>query len=472
MGTISTQKSWNRPELKDGRNCGLVAGRREPCRHWVPIGATNGRWLTASMLLVAGISSAQESLRNSLAGDAAAEAQRQQIGSQLYTYKAGDLRLLVIPSFEMDYNDNVTLSETGAQQDVILMPLVQLAGSYPLTQHNLLSFSAGVGYDDYLERSQYSAWRVDSGSQLSFDVYIKDVWINFHDRFSSVEDPGAEASVAGTAQYGTFNNVAGLSTTWDLEDVVLTLGYDHQNSLATSGQFNYLDRSSELPLARAGFRFNSQLTAGIEGGASFTTYDHAVLNDNQSYSAGLYADWDPGLNLHVQPRAGYTIYQFQHTSQSAEIYDLSLSGTPILAPAGESIQTADLDSWYAGLTVSHQAGKAASYAFSAGHEIRLGIQSEVVEDSYFRPSITWMIFNDINLSTSLFYEHGNQGVENITGNLVETYDWYGGGLMLSYSLMKKLMLSLNYRLTLRSSDLPDRGYAQNVVGIKLAYQPQ
>jgi hypothetical protein len=468
MGTISPQGSGSRPEINHRRICGLVTGRSEPVWHRVLVGTLRGRWLAALILLAAGLASAQESLRNSLAGDAAAEAQRQTIGSQLYTYKAGDFRLLAVPSVEMDYNDNLALSKTGAQQDFILMPLLQLTGNYPVTQHNLLLFSAGVGWDEYLEHSQYSALRLDAGSQLSFDMYIKDFWINFHDRFSSVEDPGTEASIAGTAQYGTFNNAVGLTTTWDLEDVVLTLGYDHQNSLSSSGQFSYLNLSSEMPLARVGFRFNPQLTAGIEGSASYTTYEHAVLNDNQSYSAGFYADWNPGLALHVQPRAGYTIYQFQHTSQSAQIFYLF----PYVPPASQSIQTSDLSAWYADLTVSHQASKAVSYGLSAGHEIRLGIQSDVVEDSYFRPSITWTVFKDIDLSTSFFYEHGNQGAGNISGNLVETYDWYGGGLMLSYSLMKKLLLSLSYRLTLRSSDLPDRGYAQNVVGIKLSYHPQ
>jgi hypothetical protein len=420
------------------------------------------------MLLAAGLASAQDSLRNSLAGDAAAEAQRQQIGSQLYTFKTGDFRLLAVPSLEMDYNDNVNISKTSPQSDFILMPLLQLTGSYPVTGHNLLTFSAGMGYDEYLEHGRYSAFRLDSDSLLSFDMYIKDFWINFHDRFSSVEDPGAEASVAGTARYGTLNNAAGLSITWDLEDVVLTLGYDHANSLATSGQFSYLNRSSELPLARAGFRFNPQLTAGLEGSASYTTYDQAVLNNNQSYSAGLYADWNPGLNLHVQPRAGYTIYQFKHTSQSIPDYYLF----PYIPPTSPSIQTSDLNTWYADLTVSHQATKAASYAFSGGHEIRLGIQSDAVEDWYFRPNITWTIIQDLGLNTSLFYEHGTQGAGNVMGNLAETYDWYGGALMLSYPLMKKLLLSLNYRLTLRSSNIPDRDYAQNIVGIKLSYQPQ
>jgi outer membrane protein assembly factor BamA len=432
--------------------------------------------LSASMLLAAGLACAQDALRYSLAGDAAAEAQRQQQASQqasgLYTYKAGDFRLLAVPSLELDYNDNITLVKTGTQSDFILKPLLQVTGSYPISQQNLLSFTVGVGYDEYLEHSQYSAFRVDSDSLLSFDMRIKDFLINFHDRISYSQDSGTEAALAGTAVYGGLVNGAGLSTTWDLEDVTLTLGYDHQNTVSSSGEFSYLNYSSELPLARAGFRFRPDLTAGVEGSASFTTYDQEVLNDNQSYSAGLYADWNPGLYFHVQPRAGYTIYQFQHTSQSAQIYDLSLSGAPILAPPGESIQTADLDSWYADLTVSHEISKAASYGFSAGHEIRLGIQSDVIEDWYFRPNITWTIFKDLGLNTSLFYEHGNEGVGNVTGNLTETYDWYGGALMVSYPLMKKLKLSLNYRLTLRSSDIPSMEYTQNLVGLRLTYQAQ
>jgi hypothetical protein len=372
----------------------------------------------------------------------------------------------------LDYNDNVTLVRTDAQSDIILRPLVTLTGSYPISQQNLLSFTAGVGYDEYLEHSQYSAFRVDSSSLLSFDMRIKDFLTDFHDRVSYSQDPSTEASLAGTATYGGLLNTAGLSTTWDLEDVTLTLGYDHQNFVASTGEFSYLNRSSELPLARAGFKFRPDLTVGVEGGASFASYDQNVLNDYQSYSAGLYADWKPGSYLEVKPRAGYAIYQFDETSESAQIFDLTSSGTPIVVPTGEVIQTANLNSWYADLTVSHQVSEAVSYFFSAGHEITAGIQSDVVEDYYFRPHITWRIIKDLGLNTSLFYEHGNQGEGNVTGNLTETFDWYGGTLALSYPLMKKLLVSLNYRLTLRSSDIPSRDYAQNVVGIKLSYQMQ
>jgi hypothetical protein len=436
--------------------------------------------LPAPMLLATGVASAQDALRYSWAGDAMSEAQRQQQvsqqesqpGSQLYNYKAGDFRLLLVPALEVDWNDNVNVSRDNAQSDVIVEPFLQLNGSYPLTQRNLLSLSVGVGYSEYLEHSTYNHLDVASQSQLSFDMYVKDFWINFHDRFSVTEDSGAEAAVAGTALYGTFMNTAGLTVTWESGDVVLTLGYDHQNAISTTEQFSYLDRYSELPLARAGLLLSPDLTVGVEGAADFTTYDQSVLNDNQSYSAGLYADWKPSSNLRVQPRAGYTIYQFQHTSQSAQVFDLTSSGSPVIVPTGESIQTQDLDSWYADLTLSYKASEAVNFAFSAGHEIRLGILSDVVEDSYVRPNVTWTIVKDLRLNTALSYEHGSEGVGNVTGNVSETYNWFVGDLMASYPLTKKFLLTLNYRLTLRSSDVASLGYTQNQVGLRLTYQLQ
>jgi hypothetical protein len=178
----------------------------------------------------------------------------------------------------------------------------------------------------------------------------------------------------------------------------------------------------------------------------------------------VYGDWTPSHGLRVQPRVGYTIYQFQHTSQSDQIY--YFGGTPT---AG-SIQTSDLNAWYADLTVAHQVTKAVSYGFSAGHEVRLGIESDVVEDYYVRPNINWAVFKDVGLTTYLAYERGNQGVGNVTGNLVENYTYYGGGLNVSYQLMKRLVLGLTYRLTFRSSNLPAGEYAQNMVGLRLSYQ--
>ena len=411
-------------------------------------------WLAALMLLAARPATAQEALRSSLAGDAAAEARNLQLQSPLYTVKSGDFRLLVTPSLALDWNDNINIARDNAEADFILRPLVALNASYPLGAYNLLNLSVAVGYDKYLEHDEFSQWRLDSGSELSFDVYVKDFWINFHDRFQYTQDPAQEAAVAGTGSgsYGTFQNTAGLSGTWDLEDVVLTLGYDHQYAKSLSSQFNQINHASELVVARAGLRVHPKFTVGVEGTASFTAYEQAVLNDNQQYSAGIYGDWRPGSYFSVQPRFGYTIFESSQTSSS--------------------IQGGNLASWYANLTLAHQATDFLSYSLSAGHEIRGGIQSDAIEVSYIRPSVDWNVIKDVTLQTSLFYEHGAEGGGQQASLLEKNYDQYGGGLSLSYSPMKKVGISLNYRLTLRSSNVPSREYTQNLVGLQMTYKLQ
>jgi len=261
------------------------------------------------------------------------------------------------------------------------------------------------------------------------------------------------------------NNSAGVTITWDLEDVTLTLGYDHQNYISSSSEFTQQNRSSELPLARAGLKLNPDLTIGVEGSASYTTYDEAVLNNNQNYSAGLYADWKIGDYFDVQPRAGYLIYQFDHTSQSTQIpYFI---GQP--PPPGGTIQTADLSSWYANLTMSHQVSSVVTYTLTAGHEIQPGIASDAIEDSYVRPSLQLALIKDVTFSLGVSYEHGQQGVGNVTGNLTETFDTTAATFSTSYALMKKLSLSLHYNYTIRSSGLANGAYTQNLVGLQMTY---
>jgi hypothetical protein len=440
----------------------------------LPAAAAASRWLAAAMVLAVGLAPAQEALwsplaaqaaaqglRNSMTGEAAAAARQARPESLPYTVKTGDFRLLVTPSLGLDWNDNINVSDSNPESDFILKPLLQLNASYPVTDRNLLRLTVGVGYDKYFQHDNWSGWVLQSGSELSFDMYIKDFWINLHDRFSYTEDPAQQAALANTtSQYTTINNTAGLLTTWDLEDVVLNLGYDHENVWYPTQQYEYQNRATELILGRAGLRVHPRVTTGVEGTVALTSYEQMVLNDNTGYSAGVYADWQPGPYFRVQPRAGYTIYQFQPTSQAG------------FQRPGQPIRTSDVNAWYAGLNVTHQITDAVSYSLDAGHETQLGIQADMIEDSYVRANANWNIVKNLTLTTSLFYEHGDQGQGNVTGNLTETFDWYGGSLGLRHDLTKRLVLSLNYRLTLRSSDSPNRDYTQNLVGLLLTYNIQ
>jgi opacity protein-like surface antigen len=443
---MSKCRTPNTPRVGNGW---LPLSSRSQCRP--PAAAAGGRWLAGAVILTVRLAFTQEALRNSLAGDAAAEALSRQQQAQAYTVKSGDFRLLIAPSLGLDWNDNINASRTNALQDYIVRPTLGLSLSYPITQRNLLRFNVAFGYQDYLEHSQYSTWYIQSGSELSFDIYVKDFWINLHDRFSYIQDSSQQAAVANTGTYGTAQNSAGFNTTWDLEDVTLSLGYDHQNYSSTSQEFSRTDHASELVVGRGGFKFHPTLTAGLEGAISYTAYDQSVLNNNLGYSAGLYADWQPGHYLHVQPRFGYMIYQFEQTQTS------------------QSIPASNQSAWYFDLTATHDLSDAVSYSFSAGHELTLGIYGNTIEDWYVRPTLLLRIMKNLTLNTSFSYQNGSQSLQTTPGSSSENYDWLTWGVGLSYPFMKRLTVGLNYRLTWRTSNYASREYTQDVVGLQLAY---
>ena len=410
------------------------------------------------LLLLATVSApAQEALRNAQAGDTALASRSQQMQSQQsqnYTFKNGDFRLLLLPTVGLDWNDNVNLSKTNALDDFILKPAVGITASYPLSQRNLLYVDISIGYDRYFKHPNLSGLNLNStsGTGFAFDLGVKDVTINFHDWISYIKDSAQSAAVANTSDYGTFQNTAGLSGTWDLNQVSLSLGYDHQNILATSSQFNSLNHASEMFVARASLRVHPKVTVGLESTAAFTTYEQAVLNNNDAYTAGIYSEFRPGNAFTVTARGGYATYQFQQTSVSN--------------------RTASPNSWYGSLNLTHQPRESLSYSLEAGHEVRLGVQSDLVEDWYVRPSITWKFIKNLNFVTGLFYEHGNQGLGSISGNLADNYNWYGGQLSLQQTLTSRLTLGLVYRYTARSSTAPNNEYKQNLVGLQLTYHPK
>jgi hypothetical protein len=215
----------------------------------------------------------QEALQLSLAGDAAAQARRAEVANQPYTIKTGDFKLLLSPAVTFAWNDNINVAQSALQSDFIISPTLGVAASHPLTPGNWFQLNASVGYDEYLKHSAYSGPRLLSGSALSFDFYTGDFWINFHDRSQYFQDSAGVSAVATNGFFGGFDNFVGPQVTWDLKDVILTLGYDHENFIASTSTFDYVNHSSELVVARAGLRLNRRLTTGVEGTVSYTSYD-------------------------------------------------------------------------------------------------------------------------------------------------------------------------------------------------------
>ena len=415
-----------------------------------------------SMFLASREARGQEGLSDAMANEAADRSQANQSLSPDYTFRSGDFRLLLVPTLSSQWNDNINLTETGQQSDFIILPTLGVVISYPLTDRNLLQLNVTTGYSEYVQHSNLSSWYISSGSGLSFDIYIKDVIVNVHDQFSYIQNSSENPQVAGTGTYGTFDNRAGVSAKWDLRQVDLVAGYDHLNTVATSSQFNDDNNSVDSAYARVGYKWNSKLTAGVEGTVSQTTYDRNVLNNTTAYTAGVYGDWHPDAFLEIEPRAGVSINQYSQTS---------------------TVQTSDLNSWYADLTLNHHITHSLTYSIDAGRNVSPGVQSTASEYWFINTGLTWSFIRNFSLQPQFSFQHGNQGAgstvnpanPNLPPNLLpsngETYDYYSGGLGFSYQIARRFTIGWNYQFTQRASSLANRGYIQDIIGIQITYHP-
>jgi len=435
--------------------------------------------LLVPLLFTAGILRGQDAIRPSLAGEAAAEARRQSIDKIPYNLQVGPIKFRFSATMGVEYNDNVNLAEDGSavffsptgpilvttspQEDFILRPQINLDALWPITQLNTLRLDIGVGHAFYLDHSNYdtNSVLISPGSQLAFDIFVGDFRINLHDRFSLEQDPVAEVALSNVADYGRFQNTAGISVLWDLNQAVVTLGYDHYTFISTTTAFDYLDRNADIVSGTIGFTPSSNLTVGLEGSFVNTYYDQNILNDSRTYSGGAFVEMQLTSYLKLRVAGGYQAIDFDNTGLVNDAHDLN--------------------DYYANALLSHRVNSVLTHNLSVGHETQLGVNSNYVKLNYARHTSTWNIFYHTLFSTELFYEDADDsggsgilfrpipGVPNINPFVAEHIHRYGGALSLGYQLTPHVTLGFRYQYTQKYSDQPLRDYRQNRVAIDGTY---
>jgi len=400
-----------------------------------------------ALLVLAPTLRAQEAVRPSLAGEAAAEARRQSIEQIPYNLLLGPVRFRFSVTTGIEYNDNINLAETNKQDDIIIRPQFNLDAIWPVTQLNTLRLDLGLGYSFYLNHpnADTNGVIISPGSQVAFDIFVQDFRINFHDRFSLQQDPVAQIQLSNVVDYGRFENTAGVSVLWDLNKAVLTFGYDHYTYVSTTDAFSYLDRNAEELTFSAYFALTSTTGAGLETSAVYTYFDQPVLNNSVTYSVGPFIETQLTNYLKLRASAGY---QFINFDSGGLIGDRS-----------------DGSDYYANLLLSHRINAAISQTLAVGHESQLGVNSNFVVLNYVRHTATWNIINHVLLATEVFYEDGDDS----GGILSEHIQRYGGAATIGYQLTPHVTLGLRYQYTQKQSDQPLRDYKQNRISIDGTY---
>ncbi len=399
------------------------------------------------LLCTAPVLLGQDAVRPSLAGEASAEARRQTIEKIPYNLLAGPIRFRFSATVGVEYNDNINLAEVNEEDDVIIRPQFNVNAVWPITQLNTLKLDIGVGYAFYLDHpnNDTNGVLVAPGSALSFDVFVGDFRINFHDRFSLEQDPVSEIALSNVVDYGRFQNTIGALVLWDLNRAVATFGYDHYTYISTTSAFDYLNRNAEEISGSLYFTLTNTTGMGLESSVVYTYYDQHFLNDSTTFSVGLFAETQVTNYLKIRVAGGYQGITFDK--------------------GGGVFDSRDLNDFYANILISHRLNAVITQSLAAGHETQLGLNSNYILLNYVRHTITWNIIRNTLLSTEFFYEDADDS----GGIFSEHAHRYGGALTVGYQLTQHVTIGARYQYTQKDSDQPLRGYVQNRVSVDGTY---
>lgn len=357
----------------------------------------------------------------------------------------GPVQISLSASLSGSYVDNVALNDSNPEHDFIIAPGVAANVVWPFSRNNLLNFGIGVNYALYTRNSEYNRFNITPNSSLMYNLKAGNFFINLHDYFSYSVNPLDYGSVNDTAEFGGFNNTAGLAVTWPQSRWSLVAGYDHFNFVSTVSGSDAQDRGSELFFLRAPIQLSPVLTLGPDASVSLSYYDQPLHNDSVNYSFGVSGSWMATRVITVTPRFGYTIYTFDNNG---------------VFPSEDS------SGFYADLLINHTINQYLNHSLNGGRSFQLGINSDLTDNYYAGYRLNLNLVRKLPMNVSFRYEHG----EDSSSLYGENYDRFGGGVGISWEVMQKGSLGLNYQVYTKNSNQANRDYVQNSVTLNFGYR--
>lgn len=395
------------------------------------------------LVLTCPIALCQDALQT-LNGDRQAQANQPQM-SQLndYNLKTGPINLRFQAALKTEFNDNVNYTETNRQADFIFRPAANVRAFWPITEDNSLFFRTGIGYSVYAKNSGLDQLYLNPDSNLSFQMYVGDVALNFHDRVSLIQELTQAPTVSGTGNFMEINNIVGADADWHLSKLILTFGYDHVLAVFPSSGYESSSHNSDFLNVQTAIT-NDTVAAGLQLGGGLTYYDQNLFSNNTQVNAG------PFYKVHL------TDYIFLEASVGCAGYFFS--------SRGGSNNVSNVLGYYANLTLSHQLNAWFNQSLSGGRQLEESVDVDLLDLYYLNYLAKLQLIRNFPISLGLSYQHG---IDH--GGIGETFDLYGARLLVEHQFTQKLTGSIEYRYWNRNSSLLGHGYFQNQLALQFTY---
>jgi len=393
--------------------------------------------------------------RESLAGERAAQELSRSLTNEDYNIHLGHIRFQTQARLGVAYTDNVFLSGVNKKDDFIFNPEIDLAALMPVGQFNSLRLFVGLSYEWFAKNHSLNSDipLVNPDSELAFYIFVGDFRIKLHEKFTYQQTLVFDDQVVNQVRLYNFNDVArfdrmdnfvGATVDWDLNKVLLTGNYDHENFISTTERFKYLDRASELFALTANYLLGDRTKTGLEGMGGYHNYDtETTLNDNWRGRVGPFAEAKLPKGLILRAGGGYELARFDSTA----------------APGN------DYDHYYVYGRLSQET-KWFTHSLGAGHETLLGDNANNLRTTYVRYSINTEVLKNTTIE--------GFGAVNISrefgGSFEEKFNNYLAGLRVGYQFHKYWRADLGYEFLYKDSEFSDRTFHRNLVSLDVTFR--
>lgn len=370
-----------------------------------------------------------------------------------YNVKAGPVQMRFNAGLDAAYNTNVNASEDDPQPDFLITPRVGMGIYWPVSKLNTLSLDLGLGYSYYLNNPDLGGQTilVSPNTEFMFNFFVKDVRVTIFERPSVTQNSTEDPTVSNAVDYTFLNNTAGLNVEWDLNDVLLGLGFANQLRYAINDEFSNQNSVVNQVFGNASFLLQPYLRVGIEGSASSTSYTSGSsaggdpLNDSINYTLGLFAMGNLTRHTTWSAGVGWQIIDFNESNNSQN--------------------TGNASNPYFYLNVSNELSRFFTHSISASFESSPSVESNFVQGFNLNYGFSWLLINNWSLNGGLFFQTGTES----PGPQSEDYNRVGGNIGLGYQVMKNLFAGIYYSYIVKSSSRSSDGYDQQILGLNLNY---
>jgi hypothetical protein len=364
-----------------------------------------------------------------------------------YNLKLGRLLARFHGAVGFEFVDNVGLTDTDPEADLIVAPRLGVDFFWPLSQWNTLEFSLDAAYRAYVDHSDLNSLFIAPGSRLDYRLFVHDVEISIHDVFSIQADPTSRGQISGVTndliEFRRLFNVAGLEAEWrPVRDTTFRGGYDYVLDRSLSDDFASIDRDEHVFHAAFEHAPSPRWTVGVHGQYRVTEYRLNIQNDGTGYTIGPVALWRPGEFVTLELAVGYTAIDYD--------------------PTGTVADTSDFDGVTVRAAVHHTLNRRLRHSLRFSRTPDLGFGSNFTDLWSLEYRHHARLSSRVDLFASLAYE--NLQDSSSTG---ETADRYLVHVGTDWRLARDWLIQLGYGLAVKDSGLAGRDYLQNRVVLEL-----